>query len=289
MRLFSVCLVRHLHIVLVCGWVLFISACSSNHSPAPVKNAGKYQQKNYGQMSQPIYKVKAGDTLFGIAWRAGKDYKDIAAYNRIKPPYTIFVGQKLKIPPAKYKTTGTGSSSNKNQLVSKVYAKPETKTAQSINEKNQQKKLEQQKRKEYAEKNKNKNATTDVASNKISNWQWPTQGKILQGFSTAELGNKGIDIAGKRNQSVKASADGKVVYAGSALRGYGKLIIIKHNDDYLSAYAHNDKLLVKEQQTVKVGQLIAEMGSTGTTDVRLHFEIRYRGKSVDPLRFLPKK
>ena len=227
--------------------------------------------------------------MFGIAWRAGKDYKDIAAYNRIKPPYTIFVGQKLKIPPSGYNSTGTGSTSANNQSKAKVKAKPVINTADHKNSKIQQKKLEQPKRKEYAEKTKNKNATTDVASNKITQWQWPTEGKIVARFSTAELGNKGIDIAGKRNQAVKASADGKVVYAGSALRGYGKLIIIKHNDDYLSAYAHNDKLLVKEQQTVKVGQLIAEMGSTGTTDVRLHFEIRYRGKSVDPLRFLPKK
>ena len=287
--MFSVLLVRQFHIGIVCCWVLFIAACSSNHSPAPVKNAGKYQQKNYGQMTQTVYQVKAGDTLFGIAWRAGKDYKDIASYNRIKPPYTIFVGQKLRMPPMKYNAAGTGSSGAKTQVVSKKQAKPVAKTAQSTNEKNQQKKLEQQKRKEYAEKNKNKNVTTDVANNKISNWQWPTDGKVVQGFSTAELGNKGIDIVGRRNQSVKASADGKVVYAGSALRGYGKLIIIKHNDDFLSAYAHNDKLLVQEQQTVKVGQLIAEMGSTGTTDVRLHFEIRYRGKSVDPLRYLPKR
>ncbi|MCE2571419.1 peptidoglycan DD-metalloendopeptidase family protein [Motilimonas eburnea] len=269
--------------------ILLLSACSANHTPAPVKTVGKYQKQTYGQLSQSVYQVKKGDTLFAIAWRAGRDYKDIAAYNRIKPPYTIFVGQKLKIPPAKYNASGTGSTSVKNQVESKKQAKQVKNTADHKNSKIQQKKLEQPKRKEYAEKNNNKNATTDVAANKITQWRWPTDGKIVARFSTAELGNKGIDIAGKRNQPVKASADGKVVYAGSALRGYGKLIIIKHNDDYLSAYAHNDKLLVKEQQTVKVGQLIAEMGSTGTTDVRLHFEIRYRGKSVDPLRFLPKK
>ncbi len=102
-------------------------------------------------------------------------------------------------------------------------------------------------------------------------------------------GNKGIDIAGSKGQAIIATADGRVVYAGNALRGYGNLIIIKHNDDYLSAYAHNDTMLVREQQEVKAGQKIATMGSTGTSSTRLHFEIRYKGKSVNPLQYLPQR
>ncbi len=126
-------------------------------------------------------------------------------------------------------------------------------------------------------------------STAIASWRWPTDGKIIDSFSAAEGGNKGIDISGSRGQPVRATADGRVVYAGNALRGYGNLIIIKHNDDYLSAYAHNDTMLVREQQEVKAGQSIATMGSTGTSSVRLHFEIRYKGKSVNPLRYLQQR
>jgi lipoprotein NlpD len=117
-------------------------------------------------------------------------------------------------------------------------------------------------------------------------WVWPATGKVITGFSdTANL--KGIDIAGKAGQPVLASAAGKVVYAGTGLRGYGKLVIVKHNADYLSAYAHNREILVKEGQQVTKGQKIAEMGNTDSDQVKLHFEIRQRGKPVDPLRFLP--
>ena len=133
----------------------------------------------------------------------------------------------------------------------------------------------------------NANVVAPVASNVA--WQWPTQGNVIQGFSNTDGGNKGIDISGSRGQAVKAAASGRVVYAGNALRGYGNLIIIKHNDDFLSAYAHNDKILVSDQQEVKAGQEIAKMGSTGTNAVKLHFEIRYKGKSVDPVRYLPRR
>ena len=117
---------------------------------------------------------------------------------------------------------------------------------------------------------------------------------MITGFSSASKGsvlqsNTGIDIAGRRGTKVKAAAKGKVVYVGSALTGYGKLIIIKHNDDYLSAYAHNDKILVKEQQLVKIGDVIAKMGDTDAQRVMLHFEVRFRGKSVNPMKYLPKK
>lgn len=132
-------------------------------------------------------------------------------------------------------------------------------------------------------------ATSTNNGGPVSSWKWPTDGKIIDNFSASEGGNKGIDIAGSRGQSVVATASGRVVYAGNALRGYGNLIIIKHNDDYLSAYAHNDTMLVREQQEVQAGQKIATMGSTGTSSVRLHFEIRYKGKSVNPLRYLPQR
>jgi len=124
---------------------------------------------------------------------------------------------------------------------------------------------------------------------KISKWIWPAKGRVVSVYSASMQGNKGIDIAGLKGSNIIASAAGKVVYAGSALKGYGKLLIIKHNDDFLSAYAHNDQLFVKEQQQIRQGQLIAKMGKTESKTVQLHFEIRFRGKSVNPANYLPKR
>jgi lipoprotein NlpD len=120
-------------------------------------------------------------------------------------------------------------------------------------------------------------------------WGWPSNGILIGKFSSNGSLNKGIDIAGDLGQPVLAASDGTVVYAGSGLRGYGELVIIKHSDTYVSAYGHNRRLLVREGQQVKVGQTIAEMGSTGTDRVKLHFEIRRQGKPVDPLQFLPRR
>ena len=122
----------------------------------------------------------------------------------------------------------------------------------------------------------------------VTRWQWPVKGKLIGVFSAKEQGNKGIKIAGNRGDIIKAAADGRVVYAGSALRGYGNLVIVKHSDDYLSAYAHADSILVKEKQFVNIGQTLAKMGNTGTDRVMLHFEIRHHGKSVNPMKYLPK-
>ena len=137
------------------------------------------------------------------------------------------------------------------------------------------------------------NAQTPIVNSKTRKvagvtWSWPTTGKVIEQFSTAETGNKGIDIAGNRGQAILSAADGQVVYSGNALRGFGNLIIINHNNEYLSAYAHNDVMLVKEGQKVKRGQHIARMGNTDAASTRLHFEIRYRGQSVNPVSYLPK-
>ena len=122
-----------------------------------------------------------------------------------------------------------------------------------------------------------------------SGWAWPANGVLISRFSSNGSLNKGIDIAGELGQPVLAASDGTVVYAGSGLRGYGELVIIKHSDTYVSAYGHNRRLLVQEGQKVKAGQKIAEMGSTGTDRVKLHFEVRRQGKPVDPLQYLPKR
>jgi lipoprotein NlpD len=121
----------------------------------------------------------------------------------------------------------------------------------------------------------------------IKQWIWPVQGTVINKFESKGIGNRGLDIAGRRGEPVRAAASGRVVYSGEGLRGYGRLIIIKHNDDFLSAYAHNDKIFVKENELVKAGQKIASMGSSGAERTKLHFEIRLRGKPVDPLNYLP--
>jgi lipoprotein NlpD len=120
-------------------------------------------------------------------------------------------------------------------------------------------------------------------------WHWPHSGTVIANFSSSGKVNKGIDIAGNPGDSVKAAADGSVVYAGNGLLGYGNLIIVNHNEHYLSAYAHNRKILVKEGEGVKAGQVIAELGSTGTDKPKLHFEIRKNGNPVDPSRYLPRR
>ncbi|CAI0973699.1 murein hydrolase activator NlpD [Serratia sp. T13T92] len=253
------------------------------------------------------YTVKRGDTLFYIAWITGNDFRDLAQRNNIPQPYSLEVGQTLQLGSGSA-NGGGGMLAGGNGTVSKP---PSTTQIQTVT-------VDSQSTNAYSDNSSKQNvgkmlptsgavvagsaaapvtapAATPPASSTASNsapvstWKWPTDGKIIDNFSSSEGGNKGIDISGSRGQPIVATADGRVVYAGNALRGYGNLIIIKHNDDYLSAYAHNDTMLVREQQEVKAGQKIATMGSTGTSSVRLHFEIRYKGKSVNPLRYLPQR
>lgn len=228
------------------------------------------------------YTVRRGDTLSSIARRSNNNVADLASANGLRPPYRIYVGQTLTLhgratsqpaPAPKPQKSGSvaqtkPSSQPKNTGSTKV-PKP---VAPTVGKTYPDPKVQ-----------KSSNNNAPIA------WRWPTSGPIISNFSLAETGNKGIDIRGSRGQAIKAAAAGKVVYAGNALRGYGNLIIIKHNDDYLSAYAHNEVLKVKEQQTVSTGQHIADMGSSDTTDVRLHFEVRYQGSSVNPMKYLPKR
>lgn len=201
------------------------------------------------------YRVRTGDTLYSIAWAIKKDYRQVAAWNNISQPFTIYAGQSLRLfPPAtrgnsKPPAAGQPAAVKKQQPVS----------------------------------------ASDARLGPVKRWAWPTQSqRVVAGFSPSR-GRDGIDIAGKRGDAVYSTANGRVVYSGSGLRGYGKLIIIKHNDTYLSAYAHNDNLFVTEGQMIKAGQKIASMGNTGTDRFKLHFEIRRKGTPVNPLSYLPKR
>jgi lipoprotein NlpD len=276
-----------------CCYILFflnLIACSSRQNPAPVVTvygSTPLNKRVQNSINASEYKVQVGETLYSIAWRANSDVRQIAKLNNIAPPYNIFPNQKLIL-------VANNQEKNTKPSKNKYYSKKQNKSSNQSNTKVVKNTVASSKKQAYGENvSKNKivknNQPKTKFSQKISQWLWPTKGKVISVFSSKLQGNKGVDIAGRRGTNIRATASGKVVYAGSALRGYGKLVIIKHNDDYLSAYAHNDKILVKEQQQIKAGDIIAKMGDTDAQRVMLHFEVRFRGKSVDPLKYLPKK
>lgn len=250
-----------------------VAAQPAAAQPAPVDNANR----------AGYYTVRPGDTLIRIALESGQNWRDVARWNNIDNPNLIEPGQVLRVAPpgavvAAAPATDTGVVARPVSPASAASAPlpPASATASAPRPA----------------------ATASAPSLPPVNtppvapgddeiaWSWPTTGgSVLAGFD--EQKNKGIDIGGRPGDPVLASADGRVVYAGAGLRGYGNLIILKHNNTYLTAYAHNQTLLVKEDQAVRKGQKIAEMGQTDTDRVKLHFEIRRQGKPVDPTRYLP--
>lgn len=261
-------------------------------------NAPIYNQIDKGFYKGDRYTVRKGDTMFLVAYISGMDVAELAAKNNMSEPYNLRIGQVLKIdhghataelPPAGKVVTGTQKTPNVTYTPGPnhtQYGSDGTITGPVKASASNTAAATQQSQKTAAA------AVTkqpSAVSPSIISWRWPVSGKVIQGFSSSDGGNKGLDISGSRGQAVNAAAAGRVVYAGNALRGYGNLIIIKHNDDFLSAYAHNESILVKDQQQVSAGQQIAKMGSSGTNAVKLHFEIRFKGKSVDPARYLPSR
>ncbi|MDU1060011.1 MAG: murein hydrolase activator NlpD [Leclercia adecarboxylata] len=285
--------------------------------PVQTENGRIVYNRKYGNIPKgsytggSTYTVKRGDTLFYIAWITGNDFRDLAQRNNVQAPYGLEVGQTLQVGNATGKpltpgntvsvadVTAQNNSVTPAQKSSTVVASQPTITySEDSGEQSANKMLPNNKGSAAVVtapvtapvvSSTVPVASSQTSSSPISSWRWPTEGKVIENFSSSEGGNKGVDIAGSKGQAIIATGDGRVVYAGNALRGYGNLIIIKHNDDYLSAYAHNDTMLVREQQEVKAGQKIATMGSTGTSSTRLHFEIRYKGKSVNPLQYLPQR
>jgi len=263
------------------------------------------------------YTVKKGDTLYSIGLEFGYDYKEIAQNNNLQPPFVIRTGQQLKLPKAVETVSPAGETGpvvtalrteppatakplNVPPLLSEPKAVKEpyseqamaiVKSAESASkpqpvkrpaiEKPAEKPIENTKPETPDEK-----GAAPASDDETIEWAWPVNGKVVASFNEAASA-KGIDIGGSSGQPIHAAAPGKVVYSGSGLRGYGKLIIIKHNKTYLSAYAHNSQILVKEGQEIAKGQKIAEMGNTDSDRVKLHFEIRRLGKPVDPIKYLP--
>ena len=299
---------------------LLIAGCASTHRHAPIiKSAPPTASRSIDAAKSYTgwyYHVQKGDTLYSIAQNHGIDYRDLAKWNSIENPAAIKIGQKLSLsspsqlaqpsifalpepePSSVVKTIPEATSTSNDDPTSTVVTlKIEPKALKlpySEQAVSQLKESENALPVVVASMATEKHAETKstpvppstetIHDNNRIEWIWPTKGMISSHFSES---TKGVDISGKTGQPVLASATGKVVYSGTGLRGYGQLIIIKHNSTYLSAYAHNSKLLVKEGQTVSKGQKIAEMGNTDSKLVRLHFEIRKNGKPVDPLKHLP--
>ncbi len=289
-----------------------ITSTKSTSSKTVSKSAGTKSS----DWRPDTHTVKKGDTLFSIGLEYGYDYKDIARANNIEQPYVIRVGQTLKLDSLKDKdladsktaATSNGQESNNGVMTYPLDAANNTqsnsnpttaagpvvirepKALREAYSEDTLKKMQSAPKTAVESKAEASAKAPDKTETKLSNdlgglnWSWPTKGKVVANFNDA--GNKGIDIAGTKGQPINAAAAGKVIYSGSDLRGYGKLVIIKHDQTYLSVYANNSNLLVKEGQVVNAGQKIAEMGDTDSNIVKLHFEIRQQGKSVDPMKFL---
>ena len=253
-----------LQLGLIASALMILGACSSKSlQRAPVEDRSRASGQSSTRtipatrpalgrenLGKPgYYEVQAGDNLFRIGRNFGRSVADLARWNGLADPYIIEIGDVLRVSPAGGSAIVTAPPASSNSSTS--------------------------------------TSSAPVAAEVSINWAWPANGPILQGFDPAK--NKGVDMAGKAGDPVLAAGDGSVVYAGSALRGYGNLVIIKHNSSFVSAYAHNQALLVKDGQSVKRGQKIAEMGQTESDRVKLHFEIRKNSTPVDPMQYLPSR
>lgn len=268
---------------------LIITACSASNA-APIVNG--WQQSS---VQHNYYIVQKGDTLYSIAWAFDMDYRKLAEINHLTLPYSLYAGQRLNMNTALTRKVhrvipvpahSLKAISTKSQLPSpKSIDKNQQVTSTSLPTPGRIELPKVQLASAQAEVAKAPGTLIGKAFNS-KKWLWPAQGKIVRGFSVLPGGCKGVDIAGKLGEPILAAAPGEVVYSGSGLRGYGNLIIIKHSESYLSAYAFNKTLLVKEGDRVKVGEKIALMGSNDAGKVMLHFEIRRDGKPVNPVQFL---
>lgn len=313
--------VRFVFIAVLTG---LVAACSTTRTPAPVVDRTSSARsvdtsKNQAHSAAPVapkqvergyYIVKKGDTLIQIALEFGQNYRDLVAWNNLANPHDIKADQVLRVaPPEPAAASAGGVHAGSVATNSGVEVKPLTPPSASAPSAAPNKTTPRGDKRPYSESalaelqkpdattstqvatikpdNKTVEKTTEIPAarndDEAMSWMWPADGKVIAAFSESR---KGIDIAGKSGQPVLAAGAGKVMYA-SSVRGYGNLVILRHSNNLLSAYAHNKTILVKEGQTVVKGQKIAEMGNSDTEAVKLHFEIRQQGKPVDPSKFLP--
>jgi lipoprotein NlpD len=292
---------------------LLLAACA-NHAPVPVEERGTNvvaTDKAAAPVDVPpgYYLVKKGDNLLRISLDNGQDYREVAAWNNLEDPNKINVGQVLRVvppegvavakpvtPPAGVdaRPVASGASTSNGGVKQEPKGGTQPYSDETLARMRQGESRPVDAKNTDAKPAASQAAAASTAPEKAvvvataeGDWIWPSNGKLIAPFN--EASNKGVDLAGKTGDPVQAAGSGKVVYAGTGLRGYGNLVIIKHDATYLSAYAHNSKILVKEGQSVTKGMKIAEVGSSDADQPKLHFEIRKQGKPVDPLAYLPKR
>lgn len=272
---------------------LAMLASCHRHRPAPIEDHSTSQVKRQHN-ADGTYSVRRGDTLSIIAFSHGLDHRDIAAWNGISSPYVIYPGQTLRLsPPVSVNSRASGQSSGVQTSGIKAPGATTTRSQTSSTSTPMTKPATTQPvpAKQVAPPPQSSTARAPVAQSPADpqSWRWPANGRVLRGYVATNPSRNGLDIVGTEGQPIMASAAGEVVYSGNGLLGYGELIIIKHSERMLSAYAHSKVRLVKEGDQVSAGQKIAEMGRNDQNEQLLHFEIRVRGKPVDPRGYLPKK
>ncbi len=273
---------------------LMLVACAPNR-PAPVENRSLLEEQDKQrkiQASKPRpghHRVRAGETLYAIAWQHGLDYKHLAVWNRIDPPYRIFPGRELRLSPPPRPVAAVQPAKQPPAL---AYKSTQSQPVQSKPVRSKPVKANPAKVR-VTTSAPHKPAKPRAAPSKRTGgalkWVWPTRGKVVKKFRKGDKTRQGIRITGRYGQEVLAAESGKVVYSGSGLPGYGKLIILKHNRNYLSAYGFNKKILTRDGDKVARGERIAEMGRSPDGTPLLHFEIRRSDSVVDPSRLLPRR
>ena len=265
--------------LILMGALCLLTACqSANFAPVHERQSPPLHRPD-------SYRVVGGDTMYSIAFRYGLDVAALARANGIARPYTIYPGQKLALREAPAPKPRPASPAQKTKAPASAPASaPKVAASPKAAEKP---KVAARPSPAKAPSTKPPPVTKKPVPNKtVSKWLWPTEGKVVRRFTGGRRVHNGIDIDGRSGQPIRATADGTVVYAGNGLVGYGNLLIIKHNEIFLSAYGHNKTLLVKEGDRVSQGDRIATMGDSGTTSTKLHFEIRQNGRPIDPLRLV---
>lgn len=285
---------------------IVLVGCSS--APAPVEDLSARPAGSYTLTSDGRYRVRQGDTLYSIAFNYGLDWKDVARWNGVYRPYTIFPGQELQLTPPPARRAGdptitTRAASTTPRATTRPAEIPQPgRTAEETSRTIAERPAATT---EPPATPSASGAAADAAAQTVpppkeapapapsgplknpERWLWPAEGRVISRFAADDPARKGINIAGTEGQPIIASADGDVVYSGNGLIGFGELIIIKHSDSMLTAYAHNRLRLVQEGERVAAGSRIAEMGQNHQDQTMLHFELRVDGKPVDPLRYLP--
>ncbi len=266
-----------------------LAGCASNYRAPVDVRGGPYAApvKTYVGRQPDAYTVQRGDTLYSIAFRFGLDYRSLAKLNGIGYNYAIFPGQRLRLKGAYPRTSSAYASRSSGSTAKKALPRRSATRTPAVNKIGTVPTRTAAKPARKPVSANAKKPRQSQVSRTSNTWRWPSSGKVVRSFSSTV--HKGIDIGGRLGDSVRAAAPGRVVYAGSGIVGLGKLIIIKHDTRYLSAYGHNDRLLVSEGAKVSAGQVIARKGSSGTDSVKLHFEIRKEGTPIDPLGLLPRR